>query len=71
LKVSVLEYWSVEKKDVNPFVITPTLQYSNTPKLIIIINIYCLCLGAFVAILFGLSGLGLYGKKELSEIVAG
>jgi hypothetical protein len=29
-----MEYWSVEKKDINPFVITPTLQYSNTPKLI-------------------------------------
>jgi hypothetical protein len=28
------EYWSVEKKDINPFVITPMLQYSNTPKLI-------------------------------------
>jgi len=30
----VLEYWSVEKKDIHPFVITPTLQYSNAPKLI-------------------------------------
>jgi hypothetical protein len=30
----VMEYWSVEKKDINPFVITPTLQYSNTLKLI-------------------------------------
>ena len=30
-----MEYWSVEKKiDINPFVITPTLQYSNTPKLL-------------------------------------
>jgi hypothetical protein len=29
-----MEYWSVEKKDVNPLAITPTLQYSNTPKLI-------------------------------------
>jgi len=29
-----MEYWSVEKKDINPFVITPILQYSNTPKLI-------------------------------------
>jgi len=29
----VMEYWSVEKKDVNPFVITPTLQYSNIPEL--------------------------------------
>jgi hypothetical protein len=28
----VMEYWSVEKKDIKPFVITPTLQYSNTPK---------------------------------------
>jgi len=32
--LGVMEYWSVEKKDVNPFVITPTLQYSNPPKLI-------------------------------------
>jgi len=30
----VMEYWSGEKKDINHFVITPTLQYSNTPKLI-------------------------------------
>ena len=30
----VMEYWSVEKKDVNPIAITPTLQYSNTPKLV-------------------------------------
>jgi hypothetical protein len=29
-----MEYWSVKKKDINPFVITPTLQYSNTSKLI-------------------------------------
>jgi len=29
-----MEYWSVEKKDINPFVITPILQYSNTLKLI-------------------------------------
>ena len=29
-----MEYWSVEKRDINPFVITPTLQYSNNPKLI-------------------------------------
>jgi hypothetical protein len=29
-----LEYWSVEKKDINPFVITPILQYPNTLKLI-------------------------------------
>jgi hypothetical protein len=29
-----MEYWSVEKKHINPFIITPTLQYSNTPKLI-------------------------------------
>jgi hypothetical protein len=28
----VMEYWSVEKKDIKPFLITPTLQYSNTPK---------------------------------------
>jgi hypothetical protein len=29
-----MEYWSVQKKDINPLVIAPTLQYSNTPKLI-------------------------------------
>ena len=29
-----MEYWSVEKKDINSSVITPILQYSNTPKLI-------------------------------------
>jgi len=37
LKVSALEEWSdgvLKKKDINPFVITPILQYSNTPKLI-------------------------------------
>jgi hypothetical protein len=28
-----MEYWSVEKKDINPFVFSPVLQYSNTPKL--------------------------------------
>jgi hypothetical protein len=28
-----MEYWSVEKKDVNPLAITPTLQYSNISKL--------------------------------------
>ena len=27
----VLEFW---KKDINPLAITPTLQYSGTPKLI-------------------------------------
>jgi hypothetical protein len=26
----------LKKKDINPFVITPILQYSNTPKLIVI-----------------------------------
>jgi hypothetical protein len=25
----VMEYWSVEKKDINSFVITPVLQYSE------------------------------------------
>ena len=25
----VLEHWSVEKKDINPFGITPSLQYSE------------------------------------------
>ena len=29
----VLEYWSVEKKDINSLAITPTRQYSNTPKI--------------------------------------
>jgi hypothetical protein len=29
-----MEYWSVEKTVNSPFTITPTLQYSNTPKLI-------------------------------------
>jgi hypothetical protein len=28
-----MDYWSVEKKDINLLAITPTLQYSNTPKL--------------------------------------
>jgi len=28
----VVEYWSVEKKDINPLVIAPIPQYSNTPK---------------------------------------
>ena len=33
--IGVMEYWSVEKKkDINPITITPTLQYSNTPKLV-------------------------------------
>ncbi len=29
-----MESWSVEKKDIIPLAITPTLQYSNAPKLI-------------------------------------
>jgi hypothetical protein len=29
-----MEYWSVEKRDINPLVITPTLQCSNIPELI-------------------------------------
>jgi len=29
-----MEYWSVERKDIKPFVITPTRHYSNTLKLI-------------------------------------
>ena len=29
-----MEYWSVDKKGINPPTITPTLQYSNTRKLI-------------------------------------
>jgi hypothetical protein len=28
-----MEYWSVEKKDINPLAVTPTLQNSNNPKL--------------------------------------
>jgi hypothetical protein len=27
-----MEYWSVEKKDIDPLAITPTLQCSRTPK---------------------------------------
>jgi hypothetical protein len=30
----VMENWSVGKKDIYIFVITPTLQYANTSKLI-------------------------------------
>jgi hypothetical protein len=29
-----MDYWSVEKKHINPLVITPILQCSNTPKLV-------------------------------------
>jgi hypothetical protein len=29
-----MEYWSVEKKDINPLAITPTPHYSNPMKLI-------------------------------------
>jgi hypothetical protein len=35
----VLERWSIGvliKKDINPSPITPTLHYSNTPKLVVI-----------------------------------
>jgi len=28
-----MEYWSVEKKDINPLAITPLLHHSNTPML--------------------------------------
>jgi hypothetical protein len=28
-----MEHWSVGKKDIYPFVITPILHHSNTPKL--------------------------------------
>ena len=31
--LGVMEYWSIEKKDIEPLAITPTLQYSNAPKL--------------------------------------
>jgi hypothetical protein len=30
----VMEYWSIEKKNIKPLTITPTLQHSSTPKLI-------------------------------------
>jgi hypothetical protein len=30
----------LKKKDINPFVITPILQYSNTPKLVEIESYY-------------------------------
>jgi hypothetical protein len=40
LGLGVMEYWSVEKKDINPFVSTPILQYSNTPKLVEIESYY-------------------------------
>jgi hypothetical protein len=29
-----MEYWSAVKRDANSLAITPTLQYSNAPKLI-------------------------------------
>jgi hypothetical protein len=32
--IGVMEYWSIGKKDIKPLAITPSLQYSNTPKLI-------------------------------------
>jgi len=34
--LGVLEWWSIGvlKKDINPSNITPTLHYSNTPKLL-------------------------------------
>ena len=28
-----MEYWNVEKIGINPYVITPILQYSKPPKL--------------------------------------
>jgi hypothetical protein len=37
LGLGVMECWSfgvLKKKDINPFIITPILQYSITPKLI-------------------------------------
>ena len=34
LNVSHLEYWSIENKDIKPLAITPSLQYSDSPKLI-------------------------------------
>jgi len=33
LSPGVMEYWSVEKRDVTPLAVNPTLQYSNTPIL--------------------------------------
>ncbi len=32
--LGVLEYWSIEKKDIKPLAITSTLHYSNAPELI-------------------------------------
>jgi hypothetical protein len=32
--VLILEYWSIEKKDIMPLAITPTLHYSNALELI-------------------------------------
>jgi len=29
-----MEYWSAEKRHITPLAINPTLQYSDTPKLI-------------------------------------
>ena len=29
-----MEYWSIEKQAIKTIVITPSIQYSNTPKLI-------------------------------------
>jgi hypothetical protein len=40
LGLGVMEYWSAEKRDITPFVITPILQYSNAPKLIEIESYY-------------------------------
>ena len=34
----VMEYWSVEKKDINPLAITPKLQYSNTPIFVNVVS---------------------------------
>jgi hypothetical protein len=34
LSLGVMEYWSAEKRDITSLAINPTLQYSNTPKLI-------------------------------------
>ena len=32
--LGVLERWSIEKKDIRPLAIAPTLQHSNAPELI-------------------------------------
>jgi hypothetical protein len=35
--IGVMEYWSIDKEDPKPLPISPILQYSNTPKLFVIV----------------------------------